>query len=228
MRSDHCWSHGRGRPRASFHAGSWIDRALARFDSVTPSASSTMRCTLFSGWASARPERVDLHAVAETQRPLVGDAVALAADAVPQLDERAHLARLFDEADAGVHEERDRREHGREPILGNLARLRARRRARRPRWRGRTRAPGPASPPPPGGGSCTRSPGSRAGRCSAQKAIMSTISRRLGSGGKMYVPRDRYSFTMSFCVVPAKLRRRRPRCSRRGRRTGRGARPPWR
>ncbi len=31
---------------------------------------------------------------------------------------------------------------------------------------------------------------------------MSTISRRLGSGGKMYVPRDRYSFTMSFCVVP--------------------------
>ncbi len=31
---------------------------------------------------------------------------------------------------------------------------------------------------------------------------MSTISRRDGSGGKMYVPRDRYSFTMSFCVVP--------------------------
>ena len=36
---------------------------------------------------------------------------------------------------------------------------------------------------------------------------MSTISRRLGSGGKMYVPRHRYSFTMSFCVVPRKLRR---------------------
>ena len=31
---------------------------------------------------------------------------------------------------------------------------------------------------------------------------MSTISRRLGRGGKMYVPRDRYSLTMSFCVVP--------------------------
>ena len=31
---------------------------------------------------------------------------------------------------------------------------------------------------------------------------MSTISRRDGSGGKMYVPRDRYSLTMSFCVVP--------------------------
>ena len=31
---------------------------------------------------------------------------------------------------------------------------------------------------------------------------MSTMSRFDGSGGKMYVPRDRYSFTMSFCVVP--------------------------
>ena len=31
---------------------------------------------------------------------------------------------------------------------------------------------------------------------------MSTISRRDGSGGKMYVPRDRYSLTMSFWVVP--------------------------
>jgi hypothetical protein len=31
---------------------------------------------------------------------------------------------------------------------------------------------------------------------------MSTINRRLGPGGKMYVPRDRYSLTMSFWVVP--------------------------
>ncbi len=37
---------------------------------------------------------------------------------------------------------------------------------------------------------------------SAQKAIMSTMSRRLGWGGKMYVPRLRYSLTMSFWVVP--------------------------
>ena len=47
----------RGRPSASFHAGSWIDRARARFDSVTPSISSTMRCTLFSGWASVSPRQ---------------------------------------------------------------------------------------------------------------------------------------------------------------------------
>ena len=35
------------------------------------------------------------------------------------------------------------------------------------------------------------------------QAIMSVVSRSDGPGGKMYVPRDRYSLTMSFCVVPA-------------------------
>ena len=53
-------------------------------------------------------ERVDLHAVAEAPELLVGDAVALAREAVPQLDERAQLAHLFDEADPRVHEERER------------------------------------------------------------------------------------------------------------------------
>ena len=43
MRSDHCWSHGRGRPRASFQAGSWTARARAFRDSVTASISSRMR-----------------------------------------------------------------------------------------------------------------------------------------------------------------------------------------
>jgi hypothetical protein len=55
MRSDHCWSQGRGRPSASFHAGSCSDRAGVRFDRVTPSASSTMRWMLFSGCASVSP-----------------------------------------------------------------------------------------------------------------------------------------------------------------------------
>src|SRR5215218_7976396 len=40
------------------------------------------------------------------------------------------------------------------------------------------------------------------GACAAHQATMSTIRRRDGSGGKMYVPRERYSLTMSFCVVP--------------------------
>ena len=57
-RSDHCWSHGRGRPSASFHAGSWTARARAFLDSVTPSISSTIRCTLFSGCASVRPSEL--------------------------------------------------------------------------------------------------------------------------------------------------------------------------
>ena len=55
IRSDHCWSHGRGRPSASFQAGSCTARARASCDRVTPSISSTMRWTLFSGCASVRP-----------------------------------------------------------------------------------------------------------------------------------------------------------------------------
>ena len=34
-------------------------------------------------------------------------------------------------------------------------------------------------------------------------AITSAVSRSDAAGGKMYVPRDRYSLMMSFCVVPA-------------------------
>ena len=37
-------------------------------------------------------------------------------------------------------------------------------------------------------------------------------TRTLGAGGKAYVPRDRYSLTMSFCVVPASFSRSAP-CS---------------
>ena len=35
---------------------------------------------------------------------------------------------------------------------------------------------------------------------------MSAVSRSDGSGGKAYVPRDRNSFRMSFCVVPRSSR----------------------
>ncbi len=58
IRSDHCWSHGRGSPSASFQAGSWIARARASRPSVTASVSSTIRCTLFSGWDSVRPSEL--------------------------------------------------------------------------------------------------------------------------------------------------------------------------
>ena len=43
------------------------------------------------------------------------------------------------------------------------------------------------------------------GIASTVNAIMSLIRRIDGSGGNTYVPRDRYSFTMSFCVVPESL-----------------------
>ena len=43
IRNDHCWSHGRGKPRASFHAGNCTLRARAFFESVTASISRTMR-----------------------------------------------------------------------------------------------------------------------------------------------------------------------------------------
>ena len=69
------------------------------------------------------PEAVDLHAVAEPARLVVGDAVALEPDAIPQLGEGPHLAGLLDESDAGVDEEADRREHRREPIVVDLAGL---------------------------------------------------------------------------------------------------------
>ena len=42
---------------------------------------------------------------------------------------------------------------------------------------------------------------------------MSTISRLDGSGAKMYVPRERYSFTMSFWVVPCSRLRSTPSSS---------------
>ena len=58
MRSDHCWSHGRGSPSASFQAGSCTARARASLESVTASISSTMRWTLFSGCASVRPSEL--------------------------------------------------------------------------------------------------------------------------------------------------------------------------
>jgi hypothetical protein len=40
------------------------------------------------------------------------------------------------------------------------------------------------------------------GTCSLQNSMRSETRRRLGSTGKMYVPRATYSFRMSFWTVP--------------------------
>ena len=66
-------------------------------------------------------EAVDLDAVAEAQHLLVGDAVALAADLVPEPAHRPQLADLLDQPDAGVDEEGDAAEDLGEVGLGDLA-----------------------------------------------------------------------------------------------------------
>ena len=58
-----------------------------------------------------QPERIDLDAVAEAQELGVADAVAPAADLLPEDRHRPELGVLLDEADAGVDEERDPAEH---------------------------------------------------------------------------------------------------------------------
>ena len=65
MRSDHCWSQGRGRPSASFQAGSCTARARAFFDSVTASISMQDAVDVVLGLLLGEAERVHLHAVAE-------------------------------------------------------------------------------------------------------------------------------------------------------------------
>ena len=123
MRNDHCWSHGRGRPSASFHAGSWMARAHAFADSVTPRVSSTMRGTLLLRLSLCQSERVDLHPVAEAAQLLVVDPVALSTDPAPERGEGAHLAGLLDEAHPRVDEEADAADHRRQLCLRHLARV---------------------------------------------------------------------------------------------------------
>ena len=97
-------------------------------------------------------ERVHLHAVAEPAGLLVGDAVPLARDLVPELDEGAHLAHLLDEPDARVHEERDAGDDVASARPRAPARSRGPRRARRRPSTARRPPPGRASHPPPAGG----------------------------------------------------------------------------
>ena len=69
------------------------------------------------GLGLGQPEAVDLHAVAEAAVLGVLDAVALAAELVPQLAHRAQLRVLLDEAHAGVDEEGDAAEHRAHALL---------------------------------------------------------------------------------------------------------------
>ena len=114
MRSDHCWSQGRGQPerlvprRELDGPGPGVLRQRDPEHLEDDPLHVVLRLLL------GQAERVDLDAVAEAAELGVLDAVALAADAVPHARERPHLARLFDEADARVHEEADAADDGRQ------------------------------------------------------------------------------------------------------------------
>ena len=83
MRSDHCWSHGRGQaerlvPRRELHrTGPGPLRQRHGEHLEHDALHVVLRLRL------GEPERVDLHAVAEPERLVVGDPVALAADLPP-------------------------------------------------------------------------------------------------------------------------------------------------
>src|SRR4029078_10580074 len=133
IRRLHCWSQGRGRPMVSFQAGSLIARrrALARGGRDRPQwgvgaqrhrqrlEDDPLDVVLRLGLGQA--EAVDLDAVAEAQHLLVADAVALAAELVPERSHRAQLGDLLDQPDAGVDEEGDAAEDLGEVLLGDLA-----------------------------------------------------------------------------------------------------------
>ena len=72
MRSDHCWSHGRGSPSASFHAGSWTARARASLREGDAERLEHDALHVVLGLRLGEPERVHLHAVAEAPQLLVG------------------------------------------------------------------------------------------------------------------------------------------------------------
>ena len=71
IRSDHCWSQGRGSPSASFQAGSWTARARADFDKVTPSISKHDALHVVLRLRLGEAKRVDLDAVPEPALALV-------------------------------------------------------------------------------------------------------------------------------------------------------------
>ena len=97
MRSDHCWSHGRGRPSASFQAGSCTARARASLRQRHGQHLDQDAIDVVFGLRLGEAQRVHLHAVAEHAVLGVGARRSARRDLVPQLGEGAHLADLGDE-----------------------------------------------------------------------------------------------------------------------------------
>ena len=183
MRSDHCWSHGRGRPSASFQAGSCTARARRFFDSVTRQHLDEDAIDIVLGLRLGEAQRVDLHAVAEHAVLGVFHAVALERDLVPELGEGAHLAHLGDELQARIDEERDAADDVAEVIRLDWSPEAFTASSTASRLRARTPIPAPASRRLPADGTSTRWSGSTSALAMTEKTIVSLISRSEGSGG---------------------------------------------
>ena len=184
MRSDHCWSHGRGRPSASFQAGSCTARARRLLRQRDGQHLDEDAIDVVFGLRLGEAEAVDLHAVAEHAVLGVGHAVALERDLVPQLVEGAHLADLGDEPQARIDEERDAADDGAEvmsacTLAGGLHAYRAPRSRSRARYASSCTGVAPAS--------CRwyeqTLVGFHFGTSEYEKTIVSLISRSEGSGG---------------------------------------------
>ncbi len=122
MRSDHCWSHGTGQPEGLVPGGQLHGAGPGALGQRDAEGLEDDALHVVLGLLLGQPERVDLHAVAETAQLGIVDSVALLADAVPQFGERPHLAGLLDEADARVDEEADAADHCRQLGHVDLAR----------------------------------------------------------------------------------------------------------
>ena len=72
IRRLHCWSQGRGRPSASFQAGSWIARARASRPEGHGERLEHDPGHVVLGLGLGQPERVDLDAVAQAQELRLG------------------------------------------------------------------------------------------------------------------------------------------------------------
>ena len=183
MRSDHCWSHGRGRPSASFQAGSCTARARASLRQRDGEHLEQDAIDVVLGLLLGEAERVHLHAVAEAAmlgvaRRRSGLAVISSHSSVKA---RILQISVMNRRPALTKKEM-RPTTAPKSSAGDFARRLARRRARLARWRARRPAPAPASRPLPAGGRSRRWSGSTSAWPRQVKTMVSLISRSDGCG----------------------------------------------
>ena len=157
MRSDHCWSQGRGRPRASFQAGSCMARARASRGQGDAERLEHDAGDVVLGLGLGEPERVDLDAVAEPAELGVGRRRSARRRSGPTGAVKARILQVSStKRMPALTKNEIRPTTAGKSSVGRSGPSRARRRGRRWRWPGRRPPPGRAWPRPLGGGSCRR------------------------------------------------------------------------